>query len=316
MFAQKGSCMKKIIPLITLITSLNTHALVDYTDSSDYSAPAVKTRAKSVKRVSKRAAPRKRQSSGARFLELKTTYMSQNFDVVNTEGQNIEEKVSTIQLDGRIDTAYDVYLEFSLPMHSGRIETNQQETSFQKGNPKVLLGLNWLQFGAAQTALGLDIYGGAVFSSDSEFASKRTDKIVGLNTSKRFFDFGFGLNYELALTGSSDDSLEQDIGTIQQLKAQLGWMVSSDIRFVVTANTVKIAKSNDEGRVNKLEKDIKYAYIKPEVILALSPNIDFHMMATFQSRRAKNELISTSAKLWNLEGFYGNSLAAALNLSI
>lgn len=306
--------MKKIIPLLTVL-SLNSYALVDYTDPSDYqSAPAPQVR-KSQRKVTRRAAPRK-QSQGAKFLDIKTTYKSQNFDVANSEGQVREEKLSTITVDGRIETGYDVYLEFAFPMHSGRLSNDQVETSFQKGNPEFILGLNWLEFGAAQTALALDIYAGMIFSSDSDFASKRTDKIIGVHTSKRFFDFGFGLNYELNLTGASDDSSEQDIGTIQQLTAQVGWLVSSDIRFVVSANTIKVAKSTDAGRSNRLETDIKYAYIKPEVILTLSPNVDLHMMGTFQSRRPKNELVSTDARLWHLEGFYGNSLAAALNFSI
>lgn len=310
---RQGSCMKKILSIIISLSTLNTYALVDYTDPDDtVSAPT--QRARSVQRV-KRRAPRKAKTGG-KFLDIMTSFKSQRFDVENDQGNIVEEKVSTIQIDGRIQTNYDLYLDFSFPMHSGKVNPEQTETSFQKGNPKALLGMNWLQFGNAERALTMDIYGGAIFSSSSEFASKRTDKIVGLNTSKRFFNFGFGLNYELNLTGSSDDSEEQDIGTIQQLKAQIGWLVSRDIRFVVNANTVKISKSTDQGRSNRLEQDIKYAYIKPEVILTLSPGIDLHMMATFQSRRPKTELVSTDAKLWSLEGFYGNSLAAGLNFSI
>jgi hypothetical protein len=310
---RQGSCMKRILPIIISLTTLNTYALVDYTDPDDsVSAPAPKAR--SVQRV-KRRAP-KRANSGGRFLDILTSYKSQRFDVENTEGKVREEKVSTLQIDGRIQTNYDLYLDFSFPMHSGKISADQAETSFQKGNPKVLLGMNWLQFGDAQRALTMDLYGGATFASSSDFASKRTDKIVGLSTSKRFFNFGFGLSYELNLTGSSDDSQEQDIGTIQQLKAQIGWLVSQDIRFVVNANTIKISESNDLGRSNRLEEAIKYAYIKPEVILTLSPAVNLHMMATFQSRRPKTESVSTDAKLWSLEGFYGNSLAAGLNFSM
>lgn len=297
--------MKKILPILLC---LNTFALVDYTEPSSYS-PAAPVQRKAARITKKTKAPRRQSSQ--KFLELMATFKSQSF-----KSNSGEAKVSTINVDGHIQTNYDLYLDFSLPMHSGKLSEDQVGSSYQKGNPKVILGLNWLQFGSAERALTLDIYGGGIFSSSSDFATQRTDKIVGISTSKRFYNFGFGLAYELNLTGTSKDQLEQDIGNIQQLKAQIGWLVSNDIRFILNANNVKISESTDAGRSSRLDQAVKYAYIKPEVVLTLSPGVDFHMMALFLTRRPKQGLVSTDAKLWSLDGFYGNSLSAGLNISI
>lgn len=296
--------------LFILFLSLNTFALVDYTDDVSPSAPAIKRAAPvSARKVTRRKAPRR--SSGPSNIELKTSFASHEY---KTETE--DRKVESITLDGHLQTDYNIYLDFAFPIYTGKLSKEQTETSYQKGNPELIVGLNWLEIGGGQDALTFDVYGGLRFGQKSDFASERTDKIVGVETAKRFFDFALNLGYEMHFTGSSKNNDEQDIGNIGHLKAQLGWLVSQDIRFIVNAGNVGISDSNDEGRTNRLEKKIKYSYIQPEMVLTMGPGVYLNMKALFQSRRPKREEVSNQSKLWSLPGVYGNSLAAGLNISI
>jgi len=295
--------------LATLFVSNNTFALVDYTETSPIARPAKKAAARP---VIQRAAPRKavRSNSGSRFLDFDLGYRQ-----VNVGQSNLDGKVSFLEFKGHIQTKYNLFLDFSYWGASGDSIGLSSQTGYQKGNPQVVLGFNWLRFGKAEEMSTVDLYVGGKFSGKSDFSTTRTDKIAGIETSKRFYDFALALAYEYTITGAPADD-ELSIGNMQNLKASLGWVVSPDIQFVVEANNYTINDDKDGNQPLKLEEKVSFASISPMVNLGISPSISMKMGATFRTKKAKQAEKLILAKLWDLPGAYGNSLFVALNFSI
>ena len=294
--------------LFIFLISFNSFALVDYSDPAETISPVRQPRSQA--KVTRKAAARNNANATSSAIDLSTSFTSHSY-----ASSDYDSRVESVNIDGHIETS-NFYLDLNIPMYSGRITLDQSDTSYQRGNPLFLLGLNWLQIGNSSQALTLDIYGGMRFSTKSDFGADRSDKIVGVTTSKRLGNFALGLGYELMLTGSSENDQEQDLGNITQLKAQIGWLVSNDIRFILNANTISVSKSNDKARVHRLDSRIKYSYVQPEMVLTMGPGVHLHLKGLFQTRRAKSELISKDAKLWHLPGYFGNNLSAGLNFSI
>ncbi|MCR9204934.1 MAG: hypothetical protein NXH75_10170, partial [Halobacteriovoraceae bacterium] len=188
-------------------------------------------------------------------------------------------------------------------------------TGFQAGNPEVILGFNWLQFGKKADLATVDLFGGLSFGQkDSDFATERTDKIVGISTAKRFHTLAVGLGYEYRMTGTGSEN-EMRIGNISKLSASLGWVVSKDIRFLVEGSTFKIGRGNDEFANFILDEDISFSSVKPQLQLKIGPMIDLTLGAQFRTRRLKQGAL-TSARLWGLDAAYGNSVFSGLSFSI
>ncbi len=301
--------------LISLVISLNSYALVDYSDSSETTNSRITKRSApaATKVPVNRTTSRQSQPSRGfdRYLELSTSFGS--LDYGNDERSG---KVDQLLVKGKIETDYNIFLKFEQPFYSGKFKNQAKSVSNERGNASVILGLNWFEYGSSSDAITIDIHAGARFGGSGEFASKRTDKIVGVETSKRFYNFALSLGYELTLTGDSEDDTEQDIGNINTLKAQIGWLVSNDISFVLTGATVALAKSNNTSKSYILDKEIKYSYVRPELILGLGGGVDLTLASLFRTRRAKSEDISSQLKLWNTPGLYGNSITAGLSFSI
>lgn len=296
--------------LLILLSNI-AHALVDYTDTEEFSAPSRKVQ-KRAPRITKRSAPRRRSSSGGKkYFEFASVFSNAKYVAAEREG-----KVDRVDLNMRINTDYKFFVDLSYPMYSGKISDDQTDTSFQAGNPKMLIGLNWFQFGSSADALAIDFLGGVSFKGKSEFAAKRTDKHVGISTSKRIQQVGLTLGYNYTFTGSPDEVDASDIGNIQSLYAEIGVIVSSDILFMLRAENFTIGASDDDGRALRLENDIKYSVIKPQMKLRMSQAVDLVMEASFRMRRPKSEELSTSLGVWDLNSAYGNTLGAGLNISI
>lgn len=304
--------MKKNLLLffILFLISRYSFALVDYSEMVE--APAsTPTQVKRIAPPSSSVASSssvKRNSGPSGFFELSAKYGVMNAQLGDKSG-----KVNVTRFDGHFETPYNIWLDGSWSMGSFDSSSQLGEGSSQNGNPQVILGVNWLDYGGAGDRASVDFVGGVNISQkDSDFAASRTDKIVGVETAKRFSSFVFGLGYRLWMTGNASNSEELQIGNIQRLSASLGWMVSPDIRFALEGATVSVEAGDSNAG---LQEKISFGTVSPSMQLALSPSVSLDMGAVFRSKRLKDETL-LNARLWNLPGSYGNSIFAGLSLSL
>jgi hypothetical protein len=303
----------KIISVIALLITQYTYALVDYSEVEG-AAPTVKARPKAQVPTIKRNAPRAAKAAnkgGPSSIELSTM-----FEQHSVNGETVTGDINKVSFAGHFQTQYNLYLDFSYWAASNDLNTFEGVSDYEKGRPEFILGFNWLRFGAVQEMATVDIYGGATFKGSKEIASTRTDKIVGVETSKRFHSLAIALGYEYVLAGTPSDSQELTIGDISTLKTSIGWMVSGDISFVLEGGMVSIGDATSSDSAYKLTEETKFSYLKPTAILGLSPFISLEMGGVFRTRTAKDIDTLVDAKLWNVPGAYGNSLFAGLKFSI
>lgn len=305
--------MPHFLKVLTLsLTTLSAHALVDYTEKEAFVPQQSGASATAQKApVSRSVTKPKRQARGAGLgLELNSgvSFGTQDIEVGATNG-----KASTMGFDAQIQTRFNVFMAASyFQMKSDDRALAPSSNSFQKGNPELLIGFNWLQFGRPQDLATVDLYGGLSFGQKgSDFATSRSDKIVGVSTAKRFHTIGLGLGYEMRLT-EEPESGELSIGNISKLSASLGWVVSNDIRFLVEGSSYTVGSSDS---ASGLQEDVKFAILKPQLQLKLSPLVDLSLGATLRTRRLKDETL-TGARLWNIQGAYGSGLFAGLSINI
>ena len=304
---------KQFLPFLLLCFFARPgHALVDYTEPEAFVPQSSGAASVSKKApVSRSTTKPKRQTRGKGLgLQLNTglSFSAQDVSMGDTNG-----KVDQLAFEAHIQTRYNIFLAASYAqMKSSDISLVSDKTSYQKGNPEVILGFNWLQFGKPQDLATIDLYGGLSFGqNNSDFATQRSDRFFGVTTAKRFQNFALGLGYEMRLT---DDPVagELAVGNISKLSASLGWVVSNDIRFLVEGHTYNVGNKDVSGG---LTQDVKFSVLKPQLQLKLSPLIDLSLGATLRTRRLKEEVL-TEAKLWNFDGAYGSSLFAGLSINI
>lgn len=302
--------MKTLKFLIPFALFINTFALVDYSDpaENEVSAP-VQSKASTPKATSSAKVSSVRRNNGPKYIELNSSFSSHDVSYQSN-------KVESWNLQAKFETNYDIFLNLDHSFYSGKNTISNKSVSNESGNTRFILGVHWLEFGQASNALNLDLYAGASLKSKGEFATGRTDKIVGVETAKRFYNTAFAIGYEYTMTGTSDDKEETDIGNISTLFARLGVLVSNDIKFVLTAKNIAVASSDNQTNSNYLQKTIKYAYLKPELILSLTDSVGLTMGAVFRTRRPNAEQLSSNLKLWGQNGLYGNSIFAGLDFSI
>lgn len=296
--------------LSLLLFTSQAMALVDYTETETFEPQSSGASAVSKKAPVSRSTTRPKRQTRGRGLGLQLnsgiSYGSQDVEVGDQSG-----KVDSLGFEAQIQTRYNVFLAASYSQYKSSDEDFvENSTSYQKGNPELIIGFNWLQFGKPQDLATIDLYGGLVFGqSGSEFATTRSDQVVGVSTAKRFHELALGLGYEMRLTGDAEAG-ELQVGNISKLSASLGWVVSNDIRFLVEGHSYTVA-SSEEG----LQEDTKFSVLKPQLQLKLSPLIDLSLGATLRTRRIKEGTL-TAARLWNLEGAYGSGLFAGLSINI
>ena len=126
-------------------------------------------------------------------------------------------------------------------------------------------------------------------------------------------DYHFG--YGLALTGPTKNVDEVAIGNIQTLSVAIGWIVSSDIRFLLEGESFKVLSKMNENSMF-LSRDYQFSYISPKVILGISPFVSLEMGGVFRTKREHTTDEFINAKLWNLKGAYGNSIYASLSFEL
>lgn len=284
----------------------NAYCLVDYSGEPPQSAPPEVKSPKMGKIVQKAAPQTAQRSAGPSYLSLGSSFHS-----VNVPTPAGEAKVGFLKLDAAINTPYNIFFEFS--QWYGQSDSDQivNEVGGQKGNPKGIIGFNWIKFGDRSEEASVDLYGGVQFTSKSQLARSVNDKIFGIRSAKRFYQFILEIGHEGILTGKDVGEQELAIGNMGHLFATIGWMATTDIHFALKGGTISIAHARDDGGLANKEK---FGYISPALSLILSPYMGLDLGATFRSRRAKQDLIG--ARLWDVPGAYGSSLWLKLNVNI
>lgn len=297
--------MKKwILPLVLCVT-VPAYALVDY--SEEETAPVKK----SVKKMSKPSSTSSSKNSG--LFSFKSKY---NSTKVNTNQGKSTGNVDQIDMSIDIETQSSFFVEARYWQASSR--NLYASKAYEKGNPKAVLGFNWLRSGSDADLSKVDIYAGYSFKqNDSLLGSSRNDQLYGVRTTKRINDFALGLQGEYRKTGTPASSSEMDIGDITRITASVGWVATQDIRFSLEANTYKI-NAGDKANSYVLEKNLNLATLVPALHLGLSQNVELELGGVFQTRKPdKNQEQNVlDAKLMDIPGAYGSSMFAGLNLSV
>ncbi len=300
---------------LALLSSPLSFALVDYTENEAFKPQRSGASSVANKAPASRSVTKPKRGGGGDSTPLGfNTGLSYGTQDIELEGQT--GKVETMGLEAHFQTRYNIFMAvsyFQTKSSSGSLVTEQ--TSFQKGNPEITLGFNWLQFGKASDLATVDLYGGlSLGQANSDFATERSDQVVGVSTAKRFYNFALGLGYEYRMTGNGGAN-EMAIGNITKLSASLGWVVSSDIRFLIEGSTYNIAGTDDAGALLRLQEKVSFSTVTPQIQLKISPLVDLSLGAKFRTRRLKDSNL-TQARLWSLDGAYGNGVFAGLNFNI
>jgi len=207
--------MKNTILFSLILLTSNAFALVDYTETPSDNRPVVKSRLPT------------KPLSDSKSLSWKSDFsLTSNYEVSQIESN----KYGVINLNTHLQTPFNIYFDISYwSAHSN--------SGTKAGNPKAIIGFNWLKFGTLSEEARLDIYGGTKVSGDSDLASSRTDKIFGVETTKRFGSFGLGIGYDFTSVGIPRKSSDLVIGNINRIVMSGGWIVSNDIQFEVEAES-------------------------------------------------------------------------------
>lgn len=283
-----------------LLFSYNAHALVDYSEPVAGGSSESKPANKSMQKMTRS------EGSGSKSLTWKADFsFTTNYE--SMEVDNV--KYGVLNVGTHVQTPMNIYFDASY----WNAKSNGGSSS---GNPKLILGFNWLRFGSPSDEARLNLYGGAKLSSSSELGSSRTDKIVGVETTKRFGSFGLGIGYDMTLVGKPKNVDENAIGNIGRLSISGGWMVSQDIQFEVEAESFTIKQGSDSNRSNRLKEKVSFSTLSPKLNLALFPAVNLELGARFRMKKAREEAQLVKAKVFDLHGANSNSLFAGLNITI
>lgn len=309
-FLVKDDWMKYLLPFLFII--FNSYSLVDYTSSSiNQFQPEGNT---NIQKVVRKPKPKTRRiTSGRKWLSLTPYYESLNVKTAQ-EGQ-----INFTGLQLALDTGYGITLKNKYYQASSSAEEISETSSSQAGNFEFLVGFNWLSIGQRDSGANFDVVaGGRLKNNGSDFASSRNDKIIGLETSKSIDRFVLGLGALYTLTGDPSESSEMAIGNITTFTSALGWFATPDIRFSLEGKVYKISAESNESLDNRLSEEIRFSSVSPKLYLSLSPNIQMIMGATFQTRQLsrQDKTRYLDAKLFALNGAYGNTLFSSLSFSL
>ncbi len=309
--------MRTLISILVGTISLSADALVDYSDSGNNYQRAVETSSPAVPKIApsknitnksqaRVAAPgNKNVSKSSPFgIELQMGLKSSDINEIEEET-----KLQSYQFAAELVTPYNFSLFSSYWMGKTKSNLLSEQRSMSKGNGTVGIRTNWLAWGEAYERVSLDFYGARRFKSSDLLASSRSDYLLGVETAKRFYSLSFGLAFNRTISGNPERESEVKIGNINLVKASIGMVVSSDIRFLLEGGRTTI----DRGEaLNKLN----YTFIAPELRLSLAPLISLNLRGEFRgsSERVSADLLS--ARLFDLPAVYGNTLSSALVIEI
>lgn len=294
--------MKLKILFLSLFISFKVFALVDYSEtvsSSEEKNPVNNSYTK-MNKVSNSS------QSNSRSLTWKADYsLATNYESLEISG----EKFGVMNVGFHLQTPFNVFFDASYWHAQGQLDSSS-------GNPKMIIGFNWLRFGNPSEEARLDFYGGAKLATDSRLGSSRFDKIVGVETTKRFGSFGLGIGYDLILVGLPKDEIEKSIGNISRIVFSGGWMVSNDIQFEVEVENFTISPDKSSNRTNHLSEKVQFSTLSPKLNLGLAQAVNLEFGARFRIKKAKEEANLMNARVFELHGANANSLFAGLNFTI
>ncbi len=313
----------KLVGIILLLAlfSYKSHALVDYseettsaprrtfTPSSSDSSPAASTG---------RASPASTSTSSARPSAAGPIVFafSPRYEVITVQKSNRESKVRATGLEARINSPWNLHLDMKYAMYSTDDKELSEKSGSQPGNPEFKLGIDWLDFGSAQDRTTVTLIAGASLAAKgSTLGSSRTDKIIGLETTKRFFWAGLGLGYEMYLTGTPAQESEMAIGTIHHIYAGLDFDVSPDISMGIMADNFSVGNASDSTRANHLDENLSFSSVATSLTLKPQGLCAIELGARFNTKRVQSPESLASARLWNLPGAYGNTIYTGLGIS-
>ena len=300
--------------ILSFFGSFSAHGLVDYSETETVApAPKAKSRPRAVSKV---AAPTSASSSGPSYSPSGMFDLGMAYKSIDVKSDETTGKVNVMEVKGHLATNFNIFLDFKYWQASTDIESLTDNSSSQEGNPEVLLGFNWLQFGGGEDGTSVDLLFGGRFSSSSDLASSRTDKIFGIESVKRFYTFALGLGYRLYMTGTPEDEAEVDIGNIQKLYATFGWKVSHDISFEIEGAVYNIGNSNSQTRATVLKTKESFGTVSPKINLQLGSMVGLGIGATFRTDKVSDTESLIGARLWDMSGVYGSSIHAGLDISI
>lgn len=297
-------------------------SLVEYDDS----APATNSRSSRSRspKVKRKAAPSRsvsRSSSSASsssssgwmsMFELRSQVVSEDYEMEEEAA-----KISKYNFNLHTKLSSSIKIDAKYQMISSKSETLAATSQSQKGNPEALLSLNWISFGERGNRTNVDMILGHRWGvTGSEFATSRSDFIVGMQTFKSLGPIAIGLGYTLDLTGNPKSASESYIGNIQTLKASLGWMVSSEIRMAVHASRINLNRSGNEEHYNVLEKDLQFTVINPELSLTLGPMVDLTFGGHFRGQREEFVAGYEDVRVPQYNALWGNSIYSGLEFSL
>jgi hypothetical protein len=303
----------------TLFLSRNTlWALVDYSDN-EKKTPGNKSETPYERVRNGEANQLSTQRAGGSNLN-KLINLQLKYDSLDVRSNQKSAEASIVSINGHIQTKNSIFVTFKYWQAQSENVEISQDNSFQEGNPEVKLGFNWLRFGEGEEAANIDLYLGGVFrTSESDFASSRNDKLVGIQTSKMFdrqFMLTFGSEYKIMGSPKNADHLK--LGDSKKFYAAMVWAATPDIRFALEGSSTKIdqGEKTDGPNVATLDKDISFAQISPKLLLMLSPFYNLELGANFRTKKATADQDLTKARLFGEEGMYGNSIYAGINITL
>jgi len=321
--------MKKSIILILVFFfgyCLNAMALMDYADEEEYhpkssGAVEISSKSSSATPLSSHAAAPHSTSKVSRsshayspsgIANFSSSYESQTF-----KHDNSESKLKHYHFEGRLQTPWDVFLSANYRMTSSSDASLTDSSSSQKGNPEFKLGFNWLDFGSGANRTTVTLLVGAVLGqSGSDFAHTHTDKIIGIETGKRFGAISMGVGHRVRFVSSPKVESERATGTIQTTEAAVQCELTDDISFGVLGRYISIRDEAKEAREKKLLETVNYGVVTPKLTLRISSMVDVELGGNFLTRQVKEENLLIDAKLFDLPGIYGNSIEAGLTIRI
>jgi len=284
--------------VLTALTIKDVHALVDYSENTMSNEAQINTNKFSTK------LPLAKNDSKSLIWKSDFSFTT-NYEALELDNQ----KISQVNLNTHLQTPANVFFDISY-------WNAQTSKGAQNGNPRAIIGFNWLRLGSSTDEARFDIFGGAKIASKSIMASSRNDKIFGFETTKRFGSFGLGIGYEIALTGLPSNENDFNIGNIHKLAISSGWMVSNDIQFEMELENYKVQEGSGDSLVNRLNQSLSFSTISPKLILTIVPAINLELGARFRTNKPKSSQDLKSAKIFDLHGAYSNSLFAGLNLNL
>lgn len=297
------------------------YALVDYSEPESTGSAVSRSSAPPKRVVKRTAAPgqARSKSSGPSILggkfKLKTNYLSESL-----ETDDINAKFTKVNFSASYSLNPSVYFETNYQVISTDDEMLAETSGYQKGNPELTVGVNWLQFGNQADNTRVDLLlGNRWAQSGSDFASSRNDILLGIQTVKKMSNFFIGIGYDLDLTGKPKESDEMTIGKIHTIKAGLGLMVTNDINASIFARRVTVKSSGesseDEDAASlNLESDLVFTTLNPELGLMVTPYANVKLGGHFRTKRVDYDSSYQAIKLPKYNSLWGNSIYAGLDL--